>query len=134
MSTENTQNQNDAILFTRRQRRYMLKERGILKQVSKLSFFNPVRSNLRTQNMENGRKMHSQHMDILEQRNGELLEAKLESMKNTWREIGYNDAEINLLEEAWSLTTIKDPETYRADKKRARQLMNEANTLRAARA
>jgi len=134
MSTENTQNQNDAILFTRRQRRYMLKERGILKQVSKLSFFNPVRSNLRTQNMENGRKMHSQHMDIVEQRNGELLEAKLESMKNTWREIGYNDAEINLLEEAWSLTTIKDPETYRADKKRARQLMNEANTLRAARA
>jgi len=112
----------------------MLKERGILKQVSKLSFFNPVRSNLRTQNMENGRKMHSQHMDIVEQRNGELLEAKLESMKNTWREIGYNDAEINLLEEAWSLTTIKDPETYRADKKRARQLMNEANTLRAARA
>jgi len=134
MSTENTQNQNDAILFTRRQRRYMLKERGILKQVSKLSFFNPVRSNLRTQNMENGRKMHSQHMDIVEQRNGELLEAKLESMKNTWREIGYNDAEINLLEEAWSLTTIKDPETYRADKKRARQLMNEARTLRAARA
>lgn len=134
MSTENTQNQNDAILFTRRQRRYMLKERGILKQVSKLSFFNPVRSNLRTQNMENGRKMHSQHMDIVEQRNGELLEAKLESMKNTWREIGYNDAEINLLEEAWSLTAIKDRETYRADKKRARQLMNEANTLRAARA
>jgi hypothetical protein len=134
MSTENTQNQNDAILFTRRQRRYMLKERGILKQVSKLSFFNPVRSNLRTQNMENGRKMHSQHMDIVEQRNGELLEAKLESMKNTWREIGYNDAEINLLEEAWSLTAVKDNETYRADKKRARQLMNEARTLRAARA
>jgi hypothetical protein len=134
MSTENTQNQNDAILFTRRQRRYMLKERGILKQVSKLSFFNPVRSNLRTQNMENGRKMHSQHMDIVEQRNGELLEAKLESMKNTWRGIGYNDAEINLLEEAWSLTAVKDNETYRADKKRARQLMNEARTLRAARA
>jgi hypothetical protein len=134
MSTENTQNQNDAILFTRRQRRYMLKERGILKQVSKLSFFNPVRSNLRTQNMENGRKMHSQHMDIVEQRNGELLEAKLESMKNTWREMGYNDAEINLLEEAWSLTAVKDNETYRADKKRARQLMNEARTLRAARA
>lgn len=134
MSTENTQNQNNVVLLTRRQRRYMLKERGILKQVSKLSFFNPVRSNVREQNMENGRKMHSQHMDIIEQRNGELLEAKLESMKNTWREIGYNDAEINLLEEAWSLTTIKDRETYRADKKRARQLMNEARTLRAARA
>lgn len=134
MSTENTQNQNDAILFTRRQRRYMLKERGILKQVSKLSFFNPVRTNLREQNMENGRKMHSQHMDIVEQRNGELLEAKLESMKNTWREIGYNDAEINLLEEAWALTVFKDSETYREDKKKSRQLMKEANTLRAARA
>ena len=134
MSTENTQNQNDAILFTRRQRRYMLKERGILKQVAKLSFFNPVRTNLREQNMENGRKMHSQHMDIVEQRNGELLEAKLESMKNTWREIGYNDAEINLLEEAWALTVFKDSETYREDKKKSRQLMKEANTLRAARA
>ena len=112
----------------------MLKERGILKQVSKLSFFNPLRSNLRAQNMESGRKMHSQHMDIVEQRNGELLEAKLESMKNTWREIGYNDAEINLLEEAWALTVFKDSETYREDKKKSRQLMKEANTLRAARA
>lgn len=134
MSTENTQNQNDAILFTRRQRRYMLKERGILKQVSKLSFFNPVRAGLRNQNMEQGRKLHAQHLDITEQRLGAALDAKLENMKKTWREVGYNDAEIALLEEAWSLTVVKDAETYRADRKRSQQLMKEARDLRAARA
>ena len=133
MSQENTANQNDVMLFTRRQRRYMLKQNGILKRVSKLSFFNPTRTAIRNQNIEQGKKLHEQHMDVLEQRTAARLETILENCKANWRVSGYNDQEIALLEEAWSLTVIKDRETYRADKKRSRELTRQAEQLRAER-
>ena len=66
-----------------------------------------------------------------------MLERKLEGftnedgehvsgLKDTWREIGYNDKEINMLEEAWALSIVKDRETYQEDKKKRRQLVKEA--------
>lgn len=130
MSQENTANQNDVMLLTRRQRRYMLKQNGILKRISKLSFFNPTRTAIRNQNIEQGKKLHEQHMDVQEQRTAARLETILENCKATWRVSGYNDQEIALLEEAWSLTVIKDRETYRADKKRSRELTRQAEQLR----
>jgi hypothetical protein len=54
------------------------------------------------------------------------LETKLKSIKETWSSIGYNASEIKLLEEAWSISVIKDSETYRADKKESRKLQREA--------
>ena len=88
---------------------------------------------LRRQNIENGRKLHQQHLDAIEKTNHALLEAKLESLKATWTEQGYNAKEISLLEEAWSITVIKDKENYRADKKKARALNREARALFTAR-
>jgi len=133
MSKEATEQQNEVMLLTRRQRRYMLKQRGVPQVISKLPFLGEVRTNLRRQNMENGRKLHEQHMDILESRNAEILEAKLESVKQTWSNIGYNAEEIKLLEEAWALLTVKDKETYREDKKKARSLMRNASELKKSR-
>jgi hypothetical protein len=114
------------MLLSRRQRRFMLKQRGLMKYISKLSFFNETKTAVRKENMDNGKKLHNMHLDNVERMQSENLEATLNSMKETWSNIGYNAEEIAKLEEAWAMTTVKDKETYREDKKRARLLMREA--------
>lgn len=113
----------------------MLRQQGVLRYISKLP---PAeQAKIRQQNIENGRKLHQQHLDINEKRNHEMLERKLEGytneegehvdgLKDTWRKIGYNENEINMLEEAWALSVVKDKETYQADKKKRRQLQKDA--------
>lgn len=123
------------ILLTRRQRRFMLRQQGALRYISKLPLADKLK--IQRENIENGRKLHQQHLDINEKRNHEMLERKLEGytneegehvdgLKDTWRQIGYNEKEINMLEEAWALSIVKDKETYQADKKKRRQLVKEA--------
>jgi hypothetical protein len=85
------------------------------------------KAELRRQNIENGRKLHQQHLDIIEKRNHEMLEAKLESLKESWTAIGYNTEEQDKLSEAWILGVVKDRETYRADRKKAKALYKEVN-------
>lgn len=111
--------------MNRRQRRYMMRQQGVLRYLSKMPFLGEVRSNFRAQNMENGRKIHQQNLDANDKVNHSMLEAKLESMKETWASIGYNKSEIDKLEEAWSLSVIKDKETRKEDKKTIKKLQRE---------
>lgn len=111
--------------MNRRQRRYMLKQQGVLKYLSKLNFLGEVRSNFRNNNIENGRKLHQQNIDANEKINHTILENKLESLKASWMEIGYNKSEINKLEEAWSLSAIKDKSSRKEDKKTIKKLQKE---------
>jgi len=120
-----TQPQTSPTSYNRRQRRHMMRQQGILKYLSKLDFLGEVRSNFRTQNMENGRKLHQQNIDANDKVNHSMLEAKLESMKETWKSIGYNKSEIDKLEEAWSLTVVKDKESRKEDKKKVKKLQRE---------
>lgn len=122
----------------------MMKQRGILKYISKLPFLGETRTRIRQENIENGRKLHQMHLDRIEQANAERLERILEGytneegekvpgLKNNWKEQGYNQKEIDMLEEAWALSVIKDKETYQADKKKRRALQKEAKASRDAR-
>lgn len=111
--------------WNRRQRRYMLKQQGVLKYLSKLNFLGEVRSNFRQQNIENGRKIHQRNIDEMEKANHTILENKLASLKEGWTSVGYNQSEIDKLEEAWALSVIKNKETYREDKKKRKQLLRE---------
>ena len=111
--------------WNRRQRRHMMRQQGVLKYLSKLPFLGEVRSNFRAQNMENGRKIHQQNLDANDKVNHSMLESKLEDMKATWKSIGYNKSEIDKLEEAWSLSVIKDKETRKEDKKTIKKLQRE---------
>lgn len=111
--------------MNRRQRRHMLKQQGVLRYLSKMSFLGDVRSKFRTQNIENGRKIHQQNIDAMDKVNHAALEAKLEAMKTTWNSMGYNKSEIDKLEEAWSLSTIKDKESRKEDKKAIKKLQRE---------
>jgi hypothetical protein len=103
----------------------MLKQQGVLKYLSNMNFLGDVRSNFRKQNMENGRKLHQQNLDANDKVNHSMLEAKLEAMKTTWNSMGYNKSEIDKLEEAWSLTVIKDKSTIREDKQKMKKLQRE---------
>ena len=128
----------------RRQRRAMLKQQGILRHLSKLPFLGETRTNFRAKNLETGKQIHNNLIERIEQANAERLEIILEGytneegervpgLKDNWKEQGYNQKEIEMLEEAWALTTIKDKETYREDKKKAKSLRKEAKNLLASR-
>jgi hypothetical protein len=120
-----TQPQISNTSYNRSQRRRMLKQQGVLKYLSNMNFLGDVRSNFRKQNMENGRKLHQQNLDANDKVNHSMLEAKLEAMKTTWNSMGYNKSEIDKLEEAWSLTVIKDKSTIREDKQKMKKLQRE---------
>ena len=111
--------------MNRRQRRHMLKQQGVLRYLSNMNFLGEVRSNFRKQNIENGRKLHRQNLDANDKVNHAMLEARLEDMKTTWKSIGYNKSEINKLEEAWSLSVVKDKESMKEDKKAIKKLRKE---------
>lgn len=110
-------------LLTRKQRRYMMKQQGVLRYISKLNFLGETRSAIRRENQENGRKLHQQHLDLQEKLNAERLEAKLEGLKETWKEVGYNAKEMEMLEEAWAIGVVRDKDSNRKeDKKKIKQL------------
>jgi len=103
----------------------MLKQQGVLRYLSNMNFLGEVRSKFRAQNIENGRKLHQQNLDAMDRVNHAALEDKLKSMKATWKSIGYNKSEIDKLEEAWSLSVIKDKESIKEDKKAIKKLQRE---------
>lgn len=117
----------------RRARRAQLKAYGVLREKEKLSFFSPQRQEWYKKTREEGNRIHEMNekanMDAIENQ----LQTILDKSKETWATMGYNEEEIALLEESWTLTAFKDKETYRADKKRARELSKQANQLRLAR-
>lgn len=125
-TTQKTEELVDQLPPNRRQRRYMMKQNGMLRYLSKLDVFHPTKIAVRSQNIENGRKMQEARLDIIEKTRAERLEATLKNMKDTWANIGYNMSEIAKLEEAWAMTIVKDKETYRQDKKDSRRLIKEA--------
>ena len=115
----------------RRQRRAYLKQQGIIKALSKMPYFGEVRSKVRSENIAYGKKLHAENTRRIEELNAARLEAALDSAKLAWKEQGYNDQEMQLLEEAWALGAIKDKETYREDKKKRKQLLAQVKELRA---
>lgn len=112
--------------YSRRNRRAQLRAAGMLKVKNMYGYFSGPRQAWYKKTREDGKAAHEANekraMDSIE----EQLEAKLKSQTETWREIGYNEAEIEMLSEASALLSVKDRENLRADKKRARQLMKDA--------
>lgn len=125
--TEQTQQtQTNQEIPNRRERRFKLKEQGILKYLSKKSFLDPIRANFRAECMKTGKRIQEIRLTKIQKQWEETFNVKLESMKETWYSIGYNAEEMVWLEEAATIGFVKDKETYREDKKEARMLMQRA--------
>jgi len=76
----------------------MMKQQGILKYLSKLSYTGEVRTKFRAANLENGKKIHQQNLDRNDKINAQYLESVLEGLKETWTNQGFNAKEINTID------------------------------------
>ena len=119
--SDNTQQQQPPM--SRSNKRAMYKQYGMLKEKSTWSRFSKnaiewydrMREEGNTTKESNEKRMN----DDLENQ----LQVKLDAIKNTWKEIGYNEKEIKMLEDAWTIGAFKFKETYKEDKKKAKKLM-----------
>jgi hypothetical protein len=111
---------------SRRNRRGQFRAMGYLKFKNMFGRFSPQAKSWYDKIATDGKEAHETFVNRVNDSIGDQLQTKLNSLKSTWESIGYNESEIKLLEEAWSLTVIKDKETYRKDKKDARKLQREA--------
>ncbi len=111
---------------SRRHRRAQFRAMGYLKIKNMFGRFSPQGMAWYNKMREDGMAAHdanvNRNLDNIESQ----LQVKLNSAKETWASIGYNESEIAMLEEAWTQTAVKNKETYREDKKLARKLMKEA--------
>jgi len=111
---------------SRRQRRAQLSAMGYLKIKNQLNPLSAqgieLRNSLRANSKAAREAFEKRIMDQIE----EQLAQRAESLKSTWKEIGYNDAEIEMLSEAFFTLSVKNKQTLREDKKAARKLMKDA--------
>ena len=134
--------------YSRRQRRMELRRANFLKIKNMYSRFSPQAIAWYGKMQEDGKAAQEAQERLINDQIEEQLELRLKGnfdeetgkgfygLRNTWADLGYNKEEIELLEEAWIATTIKDADhtERRADKKKANQLRKQAQELRAARA
>lgn len=111
---------------SRRHRRAQLRAMGYLKLKNQLSPFSEagkeLRESLRSNSKAARESFEKRIMDQIEEQLGQ----KAESLKETWKQIGYNEAEIEMLSEAFFTLSVKNPQTLREDRKSARNLMKQA--------
>ena len=104
-----------------------------MRYLSKLSFFDPTRAAFRAENIKNGKNIQNIRRTRIEKQWEEQFMEKLENMKETWYDIGYNSEEMEWLEEASAIHFAKNKATYREDKNEAKELMKRAKDSLASR-
>ena len=133
---------------SRRQRRMELRRANFLKIKNMYSRFSPQAIAWYTKMAEDGNAAHEAHSKRVLDSIEEQLELRLKGnydeetgkgskgLRSNWSDMGYSAEEIEKLEEAWISTVIKasDRTERKADKKKARQLIKEAQESRNARA
>lgn len=114
------------ISYSRRNRRAQMTAAGMLKVKNSYSFFSGPRQAWYKKTREDGNAaFEANNKRMLDDIENQLQE-KLNASKETWAEMGYNDAEIEMLSEAAILLSVKNDSSLRADRKEARRLMKEA--------
>ena len=111
----------------RKYRRDTYKKMGLLKAKNGWGRFSEKGIAWYNLKQEEGRDFHEKHMRMVNDQIEEQLGSKLNSLKETWKGLNYSEKEIEMLEESFTLTNIKDKETWREDRKRAKSLVKEAN-------
>ena len=116
--------------MNRRQRRWQLKSAGMLRVKNMYNPFTEVGQLWYNKTREEGRKLHMDNLNRIERQRDEFYAEKEASIRSNMESLGYSNEKMDLLIEAWTLTVIKDPETYRADRKQARELRKQAAELK----
>ena len=108
----------------RRQRRMAMKHQGLLTQKGNLSLSDWFK--LCKEIRAKGNEIQEANTERCEN----IAFAKLEEIEASkmlaWRTEGYNDKEIEKLREAYSIMAVKNKDTWKTDKKIARNIIKEA--------
>lgn len=118
---------------SRRQRRAQFRAAGYLQIKNMFGRFSEQGRAWYDKMAADGKAAHEAHVNRVQDDLENQLQTKLNSAKEVWSSLGYNETEVAQLEEAWLLDAVKNKETYRADKKEARRLRKEAQESRKAR-
>lgn len=111
---------------SRRQRRGQFRAAGYLKIKNMYGRFSEQGRAWYDKMAADGKAAHEAHVDRVQENIEHNLQIKLDSLKETWSSIGYNEDEIKKLEEAFAIDSIKNKESYREDKKESKKLRKEA--------
>jgi len=110
----------------RKERRWAFKQRGFLKIKNMYSRFNPVAVQWYAARQDEGRKIHAANTEAVEKANYEALLQREISVKDNLIATGYNEAETEMMLEAWRIAVTTTREDYRQNKKEARGLTKQA--------
>jgi len=109
---------------SRSQRRMAMKHQGLLKQKRNLSLLDWTK--LCKEIRAKGNEIQEANAERCEN----IAFAKLEEIEASkmlaWKTEGYNDKEIEKLREAYSIMAVKNKDTWKTDKKIARNIIKEA--------
>jgi len=111
-----------------RQRRAAMKSNGFFKMKKNLT--RKDRNKLREDNIKRGNEIFEKNLEVFEKSKAKQLEKIEERQIKNWKKQGYNDSEIEMLREANAIITVKDKDSWKTDKKHARQLMKDAHKLK----
>ncbi len=109
-----------------RMRRQVQKFQGILK-AKREALFSEWSEFVRN-NQQTGQELHQANVDAQEVYLSERYDQRMESVIGNWKQLGYNDTEIEMLREAYSIINVGYSSTWKVDKKRARTLMKDAES------
>jgi hypothetical protein len=108
--------------MNRRERRQAYKSMGILKAKNKLSPLSTERCEIRRRNRADGEAKHRAMLDEYDKLTYEQVEHASSKYEKKLKAAGYDTTEIEMLMEAFALENIKHKETYKADRKKAKEL------------
>lgn len=110
---------------SRRQRRQDFSNAGFLKIKNQFGRFSPQGKAWYDKMQADGNAAFEANVNRVNDAIESQLQEKLNEIKETWKESGYNSEEISKLEEAWTIQTIKDKDTLKEDKKKIKSLRKE---------
>lgn len=113
-------------MANRKERRWALKQRGFLKIKNMYNRFHPVAVQWYATRMQEGRQIHNNNTEAIEKAQYEFLLGREQKQRELYTEMGYNEAELEMVLESWRLLAVKNKDTRREDKREATRLAREA--------
>jgi len=117
-------------MSNRRFRRGQLRLMQTLRIKNMYSRFSEVGMMWYNKTQKEGQALYEKNRKATEDSIFEQLQAIEDSKKANFLSIGYSEAKVELLLEAWRIGAVKNKETYREDKKEAQRLLREAAAMK----
>lgn len=117
-------------MANRRERRWQLRVTQMLKIKNMYGPFSEIGRLWYNKTMTEGRALFERNKERMEQSIYEQLSEKEANLKVHYTSLGYSEAKIEKMLEAWRIGVVKNKETLREDRKAAKALLREAAEMK----